>query len=323
MFPLQLRRLGERLGHRIPMVAVGIDIGRSAIRVAALRRSPRGIELAGLASAPLAVDRPIGSETALVRDAVRRACRHTAYWPRRVAVAVAAGGVLARTVQVADTADDEEVTEAVERAARQLPVPTADLRVAWARPESASFTPAEEALPRPVLMVAARREAVLARQRLAARAGLGLVLVDVDVFAGLRAMGVAPPGVEASDPGRLLVDAGSDSVRIVVSAAGGLPLFRVVPLPQPCPLSDLAGAISEALRGLVPDGVAAPPVLVLSGGRVAVEGAARAVNERTGLPCRLAEPFLGLLDEHGLGLMPEVTAAVWPCAVGLARRALA
>jgi len=320
MFPLQLQGLGERLCRYVPTVALGIDVGRSAIRVAVLRGSPQGVELAGLAAARLAADRSVGPDTAVVRDVVRRACRRTTFWPRRVAMAVGAGGVLARTVQVAGNADEEEIAESVERAARQLPVSVTDLRLTWATSEPVSE---EGTLPRSVLMVAARREAVLARQHLAARAGLGPVVVDVDVFAGLRAVGTMRPLGET--PGRpfLLVDAGHDSVRAAAVDGGGLPLFRLLPVPPTCTPGELAGVIAEAVQGLVPGEAVSPPVLLLSGGRAGAAGLAALVAERTGMPCRLAEPFAGLIDRQGLALVAGAVATEWPCAVGLARRALA
>ena len=127
MFPAQFRRLGERLRQRLPKVGVGIDVGRSAVRVAVLRRGPAGTELLGLASSPVDAQTAAGPAPGVLRDVVRRACRSAYCWPRRVAMAVPANAVVARPVPVDAGAADEEVAEAIERAARQVPVAQADI----------------------------------------------------------------------------------------------------------------------------------------------------------------------------------------------------
>jgi len=310
MFPAQFRRLGERLRQRLPKVGVGIDVGRSAVRVAVLRRGPAGTELLGLASSPVDAQTAAGPAPGVLRDVVRRACRSAYCWPRRVAMAVPANAVVARPVPVDAGAADEEVAEAIERAARQLPVAQADLRLA-----SVPLGPAA------VLMVAARREAVLARQHLAARAGIGRVMVDVDLFAVMGAIAPADAGGPAG--ACVVVDAGLDSVRAVAWAPGLAPVLRVLPVPQTCGSAGLVERIAEAVGGLVPAGMPPASALFLAGGRALDASLTPAVTARTGDPCRCAEPFTGLQDPQGLVLLPDGVAALWPCAIGLARRALA
>jgi len=312
MFPAQLCRLGARVRDRMPRVGVGIDIGRSALRVAVLRDDPGGTELVGLGSAPSPSGAGSSPDPAMLREVLQRACKGCYWWPRRAAMGVAAGAVLARSLQVDAEATLDEVADAVERAARQLPVGQAELSLAWA-----------PLAPGSVLMVAARREAVLTRQRLAVRAGLGPVMVDVDLFAGLRAIHPASDGGDGARP-CLLVDAGSDSVRALAWVPGTAPVLRVLPVPPACTIESLADLVAEAVRGSASGLMAAPePSVTLAGGRAAEEGVLSAVAARTGVACRLAEPFNGLLDPQGLALMPGSVAALWPSAVGLARRALA
>lgn len=324
MFPVQSKRLLQHVRQRLPAVAVGIDVGRSVIRVATLLGSPRGIELAGLASAPLSSLQGAAGEVPLLRQTVERACRHASCWPRRPAMAVAAGNVLARALQVPLEVDDEAVSELVERAARQLPVAAADLSVAWAVPGDSAEAPSAGTSSRPVLMVAARREAVLARQSLAARAGLGRVPIEVDLFASLRAAAAAWQDSGVPGAVHLLVDAGLDSVRAVASCGQGqLPSFRVVPAPRSCTTAQLASAVAEALHGLRSPTPAVAQVVILSGGRAGAEGLALAITSLTGLSCCFAEPFAGLADPRALAPMSGPPAAVWSCAIGLARRGLA
>lgn len=308
MFPVHLRRLLVEWGDHMPRLGVGVDIGRSAVRVVALRSHQGGVELVGLASAPADTG---AMSVPILRSTVRRACRAASWWPRRVALAVPSGAVLTRAVQVVPGADAEEVADAVERAARQLPIGQTDPSLAWEALAADS-----------VLMVAARRDAVLARHDLAVRAGLGAACIDVDILASLSTVdpSLAAPG--AGDL-RVLADAGTDSLRVAAWAPGRAPVLRLLPLPESCTTDDLADLAVEALRGLGTESATQPAVVQLAGGRALADGVPLTLSARTGLCFQLTEPFAGLLDPGGLAVMPAGAAALWPCAVGLARRALA
>ena len=308
MFPVHLRRLLVDLGGRMPRLGVGIDIGRSAVRIVALRSHQGGVELVGLASAPADTG---AMSVRVLRAAVQRACRAASWWPRRVALAVPSGAVLTRAVQVVPGADADELADAVERAARQLPVGQTDPSLAW-----------ESLAADSVLMVAARRDAVLARQDLAVRAGLGAACIDVDILASLSTLEPSPMAAGAGDL-RVLADAGTDSLRVAAWVPGHAPVLRLLPLPQSCTTGDLADLAAEALRGLGADCATQPAVVHLAGGRALADGVPANLSACTGVCFRLAEPFAGLRDPEGLAVMPAGTAALWPCAVGLARRALA
>jgi Tfp pilus assembly PilM family ATPase len=322
MFPTPLRKMREALGARLPRVAVGIDVGQTTLRVAALRRGRSGIELSGLASAALS-GTGLQFEAVMLRETVRRACRRVDWLPRRVAMGVPAGMVLVRPLQVPADADTEEVGDEVDRSARLLPVPPAALRLAWAPlphpPVATGALPAQRTL----LMVAARREAVLARQHLAALAGLGRVTVDVDIFAALRGSAPTGEGEGTSAAASLLVDAGADAICAMAWSAGQAPAIRVLPVLPQCPVEDLSAAVADAVRGLSPASAGLPGVMVLAGARAIEGGLAEAVEVRTGAVCRLAEPFIGLAGQGGAVGLPPADAAGWAVAVGLARKALA
>lgn len=322
MFPTPLRKLREALGARLPRVAVGIDVGHSTLRVVVLRRGRAGAELSGLASAPVSgAGRQV--EAVVLRETVRRACRSAGWLPRRVAMGVPAGMVLVRPLQVAADADAEEISDAVDRAARLLPVPLAALRLASALLPHPVFATGAAPAQRTLLMIAARREAVLARQHLAALAGLGRVVVDVDIFAAQRGADHAGEGVATAAGVSLLVDAGIDSICAMAWSAGQAPVIRVLPVPPLCPVEGLAAAVAEAVRGLSPAPGGQRPPLVLAGARATEPGLPQAVEALTGADCRLAEPFGGLAEHCAAVDLPAADAACWPVAVGLARRALA
>jgi len=321
--------------------AVGIETGRSTLRVVALRRRAAGIELAGLAAAPNAVGAGDAPAARVLADTVRRACRSLAWRPRRVVVGVSGAAVFLQTVAVPADADLEETAEAVERIARSLPLPATGVRLAWAPlaavggapslaggastavgpPDQADAGPAAE--PRTLLLVAARREAVLALQERAASSGLGRVLVDIDTFAALRAVCHATALTAAPDRVRILVDAGRDSLRVLAWPERGAPALRVVPVPSGSDPTSLVATVAAAVAGLVGDPCRAPALVELAGGRMLADGVVEALASRLGLPCQLAEPFAALSGGQRPGLVPGAAGALWAGAVGLALRGLA
>jgi len=331
MFPTPHRGLRQVLAAQLPRVAVGIDVGEATLRVAVLKRHRGDVELVGLAAAPVGTGSADAS-AALVRATVRRACRGVPWLPRRVAISIPAGMVLLRPLQVQADAEPDEIAEAMDRAARVLPVPLAALRLAAAPvvsgpavsgpvvsgPGPASGLSASAAW----LMVAARREAVLQRQRLAVAAGLGRPIVDVDILAAFRSTLSTRDVALAPDVLPILVDVGANAVCAVAWSTATVPVVRVLPVPARCAPAHLAAAIIEAVRGL---GTTAPPMptrLVLTGERALEAGLVEAVEAQGALACRFAQPFgdlaTGAPDDPAL----PVDAAAWPVAMGLARRAL-
>ena len=326
MFPQRLDLLRQRLWSR-PGVAVGIDAGRSALRVVALRRHAAGFELAGLAwsANETGADVP---ESRVLADTVRRACRSLAWRPRRVVMGVSGATVLAQPLVVPASADAEETAEAVERVARTLPLPLADVRLAWAPlpsvgPAQLDLGGVAPAHARTLLLVAARREAVRALQEQAASSGLGRVVVDVDTFAALRALRRDASPQPGAAGGRLLIDAGRDSLRLLAWPDGGVPLLRVVPLPAAGAVTELAGTVVETVASMAGDLGRTPAAVVLAGGRMLADDAAAAVAAGLAVPCQRAEPFAALSADPPLGLVPRGAGPAWLVAMGLALRGLA
>jgi Tfp pilus assembly PilM family ATPase len=284
------------------------------LRVVALQRGPQGIRLAGLASVPGGAIAGRTVDAAVLCATVRRASRGLSWRPRRTVMGVSAGAILLRALPVDAAADDAETADAVERAARTLPVQWSELRLTSAPVDASDESTGRSS--RSVLMVAARREPVLARQRLAAIAGLGRVLVDVEAFAAMRAV------THVSATPVLLLDAGSDSLRALVWAPGHAPCMRLQPLPRACHASELAALVARTVGDIGSEGVPAPAVAILAGGRMGGQDVPAAIEAAIGVPCRLADPFAGLSDVPGSAGPPPAPES-WLVAVGLARRGLA
>ena len=333
MFPIAMSGLCERLAH-LGRIGVGIDLGRESVRVVALRRHAGAMRLLGLASSSLPVPAADGARgvsadaVPVLRETVRAAC-HAAPWrPRRVVMAVPAALTLLRALEVDAGAGDEDTADAVERAARALPMPLAALRLAWAAADARHTTHAGEGVDVPVAaraitLVAVRRETVATCHALAAACGLGRPVIDVDLLAaaqGLRAGGVAAPVATGS----LLVDIGSDSLRALFPAEAPPTLLRVAPVPRDGTLDTLAAAVVSLADEV--QAAARQPVqaIVLCGGRALVEGLPEAVTGQCGRSAVLADAFAGVERLRAQVGSPEpegAPGALWAIACGLAWRA--
>lgn len=307
MLPAPLDAALTGLNRRLPTVAVGIDLGQSSCRVVALRKSGRGGRLIGTASSRPGATVSGVADARQLRGLVEFACAASPWAPRRIAMAVAARSVLLRDMVIDDEVED--ATDVVDRVTRTLPLTPAAVRVAWTRLSGHR-----------ALLVAAHGDQVSARQALASESQIGRVVVDVDVFAGLRAVGVgALEGGEASTT--ILVDLGSDSVRLLAWSVRQSPVLRVVPLPQQFDESHLVQLIASALVewGGHSDRAAA---VVLAGGRACAPGLHEALQARTALNLSTADPFAGL-ELSVCELPPAAERPAWVNALGLALRGLA
>jgi len=330
MFPHPVRERLHRLCALPGRVSVGIDLGRLEVRVVALRRIAGAVWLVGTARVALERDAPPAVLVAPLREAVGTACRRESWRPRRVVMAVPAGAVLLRTLALDASAEPDEIDEAAERAVRALPVTPASLRVVWTplggpRPSAVKQEgAASEAVgPREHLVVAVRRETVLARQHLAAACGLGRTLVDVDAFAALRALvSGASAGVPPEAP-FWLVDVGSDSLRLLAWSTGGVPLLRVVPVPREGGVEALAASVAALLVDARSAGGPSVDEVALCGSGSSAHGLAGAITASTGLACRLVDPFAAIHTGSRAGAIPVgPSAATWAAACGLALRGL-
>lgn len=334
MFPATFRKVSSAFAACLGQTSVGIDIVRDAVRVVALRRGREGVCLAGLGSASMLADAP----AAAIREALRSACRRIAWRPRRVVLAIPADAVLVRVLQTEHGAGPEEQAEAVERAARLIPVPAAELRLAWSPTDvvvdqglapSVAATAADATSERQVCMVAARRQDVLERQTLATVCGLGRVVIDVDLFAAMRGLqGLCDPRVAvapwsaASLP--MLVDGGTASLRALIWPRGGPPLLRVVPAPRPADAETLGASIADLAGELAGSSGTTPDAVLVAGGVVPDDAVLEAIARHTGLPARFVDPFAGIPgDTSGKRPPAGAPAAAWLTACGLALRGLA
>jgi len=114
---------------QIGAAAVGIDIGKSAIKVAEVRRATRGLELRRFGVAPTppgSVEGGVILDQAAVARAVGAVLRHAGIRTRRAVVSVTGQNVLARVLRLPPI-PHEEVKQAIRwEAERHLPFPVDD-----------------------------------------------------------------------------------------------------------------------------------------------------------------------------------------------------
>lgn len=204
-------------------MAIGLDIGSSAVRVAELEQrrggSPRLARYGSVALPPGAVVDADVVDPVLVSDALRELCRVAGVRGRDVAVGLGSQKVTVRQIELPEL-PDAELADAVRLQAQdQLPMPVDQALLDHVVVERRTAGDGRRNVR--VLLVAAERDMV---ERLLApvdAARLRPVLVDLDAFALLRSL--ATPRL-ASDDVELVVDIGASVTKIALHG-GGDPMF--------------------------------------------------------------------------------------------------
>jgi type IV pilus assembly protein PilM len=211
-------------------VAVGLDVGSSAIAAAELRNGPGGPALARVAAEPLPEGLVAAGEVvdaAGLAEHIRRLWRAGRFTSRRVRLGVANQRVAMRTLDLPAIDDPAERASAVRfAAAEEIPIP-AEASVVDYQPvgrHDSDSGPRDE-----VVVVAAHREMVSALTGAARAAGLRPVGVDLEAFALTRALLPAAAEHEDADaPAQVVCHVGASLTNVVVAAAGRCQLTRLV-----------------------------------------------------------------------------------------------
>jgi type IV pilus assembly protein PilM len=210
-------------------VAIGLDIGSSAVRVTELEQRRGGTpRLTRYGSVPLpsgaVVDGDVVEPT-VVSDALRELWGVAGVRGRKVAVGLGSQKVTVRQIELPELAD-AELSDAVRLQAQdQLPMPVDQALLDHVVVDR--YTVGDGRRNVRVLLVAAEREMVERLLAPVAAARLRPVLVDLDAFALLRSL--ATPRL-MSDDVELVVDVGATVTKIALHRGGGPRFVRMVRL---------------------------------------------------------------------------------------------
>ncbi len=216
-------------------MAIGLDIGSSAVRVAELEQARGGtLELARygeVALPPGAVVDGDVVDSAIVAESLRELWGQAGLRRRTVAVGLASQRVTVRQIDLPDMPESDLADAVRLQAQDQLPIPVDEALLDHVVVERYPLGDARHNVR--VLLVAAERDMVDRLLSAVTAAKLRPALVDLDAFALVRSLattsanrdGATGDGpVTGEDPVELIVDIGAMVTKIAVHRAG-TPLF--------------------------------------------------------------------------------------------------
>lgn len=161
---------------------VGLDIGSGLIKVAVIDHSKKNQpELVRAAIAPLAADAIVEGEVmdpGIVAEAIRTAMASAGVTSRDVVIAVGGRDVIVKKIQI-ERVKEQQVRELLRWEAEQhVPFDVESVEL-----DHQTLDPDGTGSQMDVLLVAAKRELIQAKQRVLDEAGLTAVIVDVESFA--------------------------------------------------------------------------------------------------------------------------------------------
>lgn len=212
-------------------MAIGLDIGSSAVRVAELehrrRGTPRLIRYGEVALSPGAVVDGDVLEPDVVAEALRELWGKTDLKGRSVAVGMASQRVTVRQIDLPDLPDDELADAVRMQGQDQLPMPIDEALLDFV--VVSRYPVDEDRRNVRVLLVTAEREMVERLLAPVTTARLRPVLVDLDAFAVLRSLATVAAEDEKTEPddarpAEVVVDIGATITKFAVHR-NGHPLF--------------------------------------------------------------------------------------------------
>ncbi len=309
---------------------IGLDVSSTAVKLLELVKSGSRYKVEAYAAEPLppnsVVEKTITDEQ-LVGDAIRRAIQRSGSRSKHAALAVAGSAVITKVIPMPANLSDEEMEGQIQMEADQyIPYPLEEVSLDF-EVIGASETDPEKV---DVLLAASRTENVDVRVAAAELGGLNVKVVDVEAFAmenafNLLASGMPEGGVEQTIA---LVDVGATMTTLSVlhdmkiiyareqvfggkqlteeiqrryglsyeeaglaKRQGGLPDNYVPEVLEPFKDS-IAQQISRSLQFFYSSSqYGQVDHIVLAGGCASIEGADKVVEDKTGTPVKVANPF--------------------------------
>jgi type IV pilus assembly protein PilM len=195
---------------------VGLDIGSGLIKVAVIDHSRKNPELTRVAIAPLAQDAIVEGEVmdpGVVADAIRSAMEQAGVTSKDVVIAVGGRDVIVKKIQI-ERVKEQQVRELLRWEAEQhVPFDVESVEL-----DHQTLDPKGDGPQMDVLLVAAKRELIQAKQRVLEEAGLNAVIVDVESFALHNGFEVNHPDAMSGFAG--LLNIGHDVTTINVLEEG-------------------------------------------------------------------------------------------------------
>jgi type IV pilus assembly protein PilM len=206
-------------------VTVGLDVGSSHVKAAAIDHSGAAPELARVACLPLRGDAIVEGEIldpSLVAETIRAALESLGAPARHVVTAIGGRDIMVKKIQM-DRMPKEDAREVIRWEAEQyVPFDMESVQL-----DFQILDPAAEGLQMQVLLVAAKRDLVEQRLLLLQDAGITPGVVDVDAFALHNALQYNHP--EASKGLVVLVNVGNEVASVIVQQEGVPLVSRDVP----------------------------------------------------------------------------------------------
>jgi type IV pilus assembly protein PilM len=195
---------------------VGLDIGSGLIKVVVIDHSKKKPELTRVAIAPLAQDAIVEGEVmdpGVVAEAIRSAMDRANVTTKDVVIAVGGRDVIVKKIQIQERVKEQQVRELLRWEAEQhVPFDVESVEL-----DHQTLNPKDTG-PMDVLLVAAKRELIQAKQRVLEEAGLNAIIVDVESFALHNGFEVNHPDAMSGIVG--LLNIGHDVTNINVLEEG-------------------------------------------------------------------------------------------------------
>jgi len=209
-------------------VTVGLDIGGTAVRAAAVDSAKGGRILRRFAEMPLPAGAVASGEIvdeAAVAEAVAALWKRNKLPSKRVVLGTANNRLVVRRVDVPQMEEDELAEALPFQVQDAIPMSVEDAVLDFVPLEQ--FTTPDGEPMMSILVVAIHREIVATLQRVAQTGGIRLEAIDLQAFGLVRATFGIEPAI--GNPLQAVVDIGSSLTQVVVARGGVAEFVRLLP----------------------------------------------------------------------------------------------
>lgn len=207
---------------------IGLDIGTSAVRAAEVRGRDPGtlVRFAQLSLPAGAVSAGEVIDEDAVAEVVKELWRRGGFKIKRVALAVSNPSVVVRQVDLPAMSEEDLRGALPYQVQDYIPIAVEDALLDFVT--LGDYVAEDGATMQRVLAVAAQKEMVSAFVRVAERAGLDPVSVDLGPLAAVRALAPIAPPVIGEIPSEVVVDIGAGVTTVIVHRGGDTLFVRIL-----------------------------------------------------------------------------------------------